>query len=571
MTPGPAGRWSAAGCLAVLAATVLLVLVGPARGQETTPVIGGGSFNDAPVVAPGRYVDSIRGGETLYYAVELDRGQVLTTGATLSPPDDGSTEDEFLIVRTFDPRRHDAGDPDTEKVIVGPGQPGTAVSRTPPVGSDRSIATHPGRYVLAVTLGGEPWTRARVFDLELEFEVAGAAAADPSPTPTATTPSPDPSPIPTAATNPGATAAPDERGGSPSGGPLLPALLGLVAGGAGGAGLRRLRDRGRSAGPPSRRGSEDGQVAPILLMTLVALAAAAMALVQAGRMTTLRADAATAGDAAALAAADEIAEALEGPQGIAFIASGKVPPPVRAAAAAAAAAYTDANDGELRDLVIVEEERRRVRLRVATRTRDALGRPAPDAQAAGHRGEATAAALVELAFLGPTDRGCLTRAEVDAAADRIEDLDRPDRSGLLTCGGADVRNLRPEMHEAVLRLEAVMGDIVRFTSAYRTLEEQVLLWRDREANPYDVAAPGRSWHHTGLAFDASNHGQIAGALSAAPPQHRRLCQPYPITDEVHFSHADYAECGGPMARPPNGALRIETSDPKLIDPAAVGG
>ena len=44
--------------------------------QEGTPIVGGGSFNTAPLLEPGRYADTVAAGETVYWKVELAKGQV---------------------------------------------------------------------------------------------------------------------------------------------------------------------------------------------------------------------------------------------------------------------------------------------------------------------------------------------------------------------------------------------------------------------------------------------------------------------------------------------------------------
>jgi hypothetical protein len=63
----------------VLAALLLALAPAPARAQQAsgTPVVGGGSFNNAPLLKPGHYSDTIAAGETDYYGVTLAKGQVL--------------------------------------------------------------------------------------------------------------------------------------------------------------------------------------------------------------------------------------------------------------------------------------------------------------------------------------------------------------------------------------------------------------------------------------------------------------------------------------------------------------
>ena len=83
------------GALAVLALTAA-----PAAAQA--PIAGGGSFNDAPVLKPGRYTDTLRGGEQLFYAVELKPGQKLTAGATVKGRTDSSY---FMTLQIYNPLR----------------------------------------------------------------------------------------------------------------------------------------------------------------------------------------------------------------------------------------------------------------------------------------------------------------------------------------------------------------------------------------------------------------------------------------------------------------------------------
>jgi len=59
---------------AVLAA---LLMAAPAAAQDAQPVVGGGSFNAAPILAPGRYRDTVLPGEYLYYGVRVQPGQAL--------------------------------------------------------------------------------------------------------------------------------------------------------------------------------------------------------------------------------------------------------------------------------------------------------------------------------------------------------------------------------------------------------------------------------------------------------------------------------------------------------------
>ena len=71
--------------LGTLAAAAALALPAPALAQSATakPVVGGGSFNTAPLLAPGTYSDTVAAGETVYWKVRLAKGQVLRVKATV--------------------------------------------------------------------------------------------------------------------------------------------------------------------------------------------------------------------------------------------------------------------------------------------------------------------------------------------------------------------------------------------------------------------------------------------------------------------------------------------------------
>lgn len=67
-------------------AVALVVLLVPgqaaAQGPDGRPVVGGGSFNTAPLLKPGSYTDTtITSGENTYYRVEVKKGQRLSARA----------------------------------------------------------------------------------------------------------------------------------------------------------------------------------------------------------------------------------------------------------------------------------------------------------------------------------------------------------------------------------------------------------------------------------------------------------------------------------------------------------
>jgi Ca-activated chloride channel family protein len=81
-------------------------LAPPAAGPAQ-PVEAGSSFNDAPLLEPGTYADSITTGETRYYRMRLDWGQRLAWRATISPPAGIGAAAAILRVDLASPLRAD--------------------------------------------------------------------------------------------------------------------------------------------------------------------------------------------------------------------------------------------------------------------------------------------------------------------------------------------------------------------------------------------------------------------------------------------------------------------------------
>jgi Ca-activated chloride channel homolog len=79
---------------AVLVAVVaVLALPAAARAQSGgTPIVGGGSFNTAPLLQPGSYSDTVAAGETVYYKIHMQKGQILSATATI---DTSAIETDF--------------------------------------------------------------------------------------------------------------------------------------------------------------------------------------------------------------------------------------------------------------------------------------------------------------------------------------------------------------------------------------------------------------------------------------------------------------------------------------------
>jgi hypothetical protein len=71
--------------IAAAATAAALALPGAAAAQSpgAKAVVGGGSFNTAPLLAPGAYTDTVAAGETVYWKVKMAKGQVLQVKTTV--------------------------------------------------------------------------------------------------------------------------------------------------------------------------------------------------------------------------------------------------------------------------------------------------------------------------------------------------------------------------------------------------------------------------------------------------------------------------------------------------------
>ena len=74
----------------------------------------------------------------------------------------------------------------------------------------------------------------------------------------------------------------------------------------------------------------------------------------------------------------------------------------------------------------------------------------------------------------------------------------------------------PEILQRLQALAAKKGMKFEITSGLRTVAEQQRLWDNRASNPYPVAPPGSSVHHSGDAADVTIGGRaIQDVISAA--------------------------------------------------------
>ena len=219
----------------VVAIALVLALAAPASAQS--PIAGGGSFNDAPVLAPGKYKDTLRGGEQLFYAVILKPGQQLTAGATVS----GRTQSSyFMRMSIYSPLR--------EKDVFKGTQTDSYASSDKSVslrvegqrvgekggGNSDTVYSEPGTFYVSVAADDQGRNlEADQFDTLLDLQVTGNVI--PTPTPTATA-------KPAATVDSGQTAGLGAGAGGGGSGELgMTIVLALALGGLVGFGVRRLR------------------------------------------------------------------------------------------------------------------------------------------------------------------------------------------------------------------------------------------------------------------------------------------------------------------------------------------
>jgi Ca-activated chloride channel family protein len=150
-----------------------------------TPVVGASATEAAPVLEPGQYTDSIRSGEELFYAVELQPGQSLGASATmvgeLLSGDALGVFDLELLQPSLQQAAIDRA--------VGVGTSARSVGvQTPPVGVDPQDFNfaEAGTYYLRVYMEADVDRRSaagREFPIELSVEVTGDPIPSPSPAP----------------------------------------------------------------------------------------------------------------------------------------------------------------------------------------------------------------------------------------------------------------------------------------------------------------------------------------------------------------------------------------------------
>jgi len=195
----------------------LLLAPGTAAAQRVDPsyrpIVGGGSFNSAPVLEPGRYRDTILPAEYLYYAVEVQAGQYIRfTAQSDMTTDEVSNLVSFIKVNLHSPSR---------ALVEDLAEGSIRAAEDPPTVVEGHIADSeedtktwgdwpgPGLYyigLLALWTGGGDPPRVEI-PFHFDLEVVGTPEPTPTPEPTAT-----PSPKPTASAKPTPADEPREYG-----------------------------------------------------------------------------------------------------------------------------------------------------------------------------------------------------------------------------------------------------------------------------------------------------------------------------------------------------------------------
>jgi hypothetical protein len=213
--------------------------------DDFTPVVGGGSFNAAPILTPGRYRDTVLPEEYLYYGVRVQAGQRLHVVANAEIPgsDLSDLAIPFVAVNVAGPDRSQSYDVTGKASFVGSDEPAAdfttpaATTTAAEGGSTSGLWKGPGVYfvsVYALYAGSAEAPPKAEIPFHFELAVEGTAVREPAATPVATprrTATPSASPPPAASS-----------GGGGAGVVVAVGAGGLVLGALGGLVVRRRRD-----------------------------------------------------------------------------------------------------------------------------------------------------------------------------------------------------------------------------------------------------------------------------------------------------------------------------------------
>jgi Ca-activated chloride channel homolog len=220
-----------------------------ARTAARTPVVGGGSFNTAPLIGPGEYRDTLLPGERLFYGVELGAGQRLRVSGQLKGREnvieDAATG--FSVGIQTPLREVDVLDLVDEDIAgngtVTTGSPTDRIefvsvpALTGSAARDEGITYRgPGTWYVSLYLISEEQDPPRAeIPVDLGIQVIGEPQRDPEPEKTP------------ARRTPAASGGGDDGGGTSIGTVLGVGLAALAVGGVLGAGAAALTRRRRTA------------------------------------------------------------------------------------------------------------------------------------------------------------------------------------------------------------------------------------------------------------------------------------------------------------------------------------
>lgn len=95
---------------------------------------------------------------------------------------------------------------------------------------------------------------------------------------------------------------------------------------------------------------------------------------------------------------------------------------------------------------------------------------------------------------------------------------------------AGITGLQPWLQPYARALLYYFPDLT-VTSTFRSISDQIALYRNRARNPYPVAPPGRSYHNYGRAFDLTGRPD---RLAYAGAVWRSWGGTYDASDPIHF-------------------------------------
>ncbi len=140
------------------------------------PVSGGAAYQEAPLLQPGTYSDTILAQEELWYAFELAEGQVLKVASTLVIGDsDFGGSGAVYELQLIDPLLKSLFNQDARgyEVNIG-GRTANVAVQSDVVGAADSYAEAPGTYYLRVTADSDGSSE---YPIELTVDITGGDAS----------------------------------------------------------------------------------------------------------------------------------------------------------------------------------------------------------------------------------------------------------------------------------------------------------------------------------------------------------------------------------------------------------